>query len=346
MAFVQFSAARSLFARLGFVLTTILVANAAQAADKVVLRINFTPWGMHAQYFGGRAQGFYAQEGIELEIRPPAAGQQNEVFIATGREQFGLTNADAFVKAKGSGLPIVAIMADQPDNPFSVITLTKSGIDSPEKMKGMKIAWFQANVIGLIEPVLQKGGLTRKDIEFVMVARGAEVQMLAAGQVDGLFGYSFGQALTLEDKGFPVNIMPVRDYGVQFYGTVLYTNEALLKSNPDLVRRFMRATLRSLIWTHDNVEAAMKEIVAVSPDRDLQLESRKLRMIFDLYKTPDYATRFGMMTDAKWQSSINILADSGDLPKKPDTKSMYTNSILEGLEESRALATLIRQPAK
>ena len=90
----------------------------------------------------------------------------------------------------------------------------------------------------------------------------------------------------------------------------------------------------------------MKEIVAVSPDRDLQLESRKLRMIFDLYKTPDYATRFGMMTDAKWQSSINILADSGDLPKKPDTKSMYTNSILEGLEESRALATLIRQPAK
>ena len=163
MAFVQFSAARSLFARLGFVLTTILVANAAQAADKVVLRINFTPWGMHAQYFGGRAQGFYAQEGIELEIRPPAAGQQNEVFIATGREQFGLTNADAFVKAKGSGLPIVAIMADQPDNPFSVITLKKSGIDSPEKMKGMKIAWFQANVIGLTSTVTCNVGRSRID---------------------------------------------------------------------------------------------------------------------------------------------------------------------------------------
>ena len=53
-----------------------------------------------------------------------------------------------------------------------------------------------------------------------------------------------------------------------------------------------------------------------------------------------------MMTDAKWQSSINILADSGDLPKKPDPKSMYTNSILEGLDESKSLATLIRQPAK
>ena len=332
---------------IAFALVTLTLSSTpALALDKVVLRINFTPWGMHAQYFGGRAQGFYKAEGIDLEIRPPAAGQQNEVMIATGREQFGLTNADAFVKAKGSGLPVVAVMADQPDNPFSVITPAKAGITTPEKMKGMKLAWFQANVMGLIEPVLAKGGLTRKDIDFVTVARGAEVQMLAAGQVDGLFGYSFGQALTLEGRGFPVNVMPVRDYGVQFYGTVIYTNEALLKSNPDLVKRFVRATIKSLIWTHDNVEQAMKEIVAVSPDRDLKLESRKLRMIYDLYNTPDYAERFGLMTDAKWQSSIDILASGGDLPKKPTAQSMYTNAIINSIDEAKALAALVKQPAK
>ena len=327
-------------------ITSLAFTPATFAADKVVLRITFTPWGMHAQYFGGRAQGFYAEEGIDLEIRPPAAGQQNEVFIATGREQFGVTNADAFVKAKGSGLPIVAVMADQPDNPFSVITPQKAGITTPEKMKGMKLAWFQANVMGLIEPVLAKGGLTRKDVDFVSVARGAEVQMLAAGQVDGLFGYSFGQALTLEGKGFPVNVMPVRDYGVQFYGTVIYTNEALLKSNPDLVKRFVRATIKSLIWTHDNIEQAMKEIVAVSPDRDLKLESRKLRMIYELYNSPDYAERFGLMNDAKWQSSIDILASGGDLPKKPTAQSMYTNAIINSIDEAKTLSTLIKQPAK
>ena len=318
----------------------------ASAADKVIMRINFTPWGMHAQYFGGRAQGFYAEEGIELEIRPPSSGQQNEVFIGSGREQFGVTNADAFVKARGSGIPIVAVMADQPDNPFAVISLKKAGITGPEKLKGSKIAWFPANVVGLLEPVLTKGGLTREDVELVNVARGAEVQMLAAGQVDALFGYSFGQALTLEMRGFPVNVMPVRDYGVKFYGTVIYTNDALLKSNPDLVKRFVRATMKSLIWTHGNVETAMKEIVAVSPDRDLKLESRKLRMIYELYKTPDYSERFGMMTDAKWQSSIDILAASGDLPKKPSPKEMYTNSIIESLEEAKTLAATIKQPPK
>ena len=53
--------------------------------------------------------------------------------------------------------------------------------------------------------------------------------MLAAGQVDAVFGYQFGQALTLEQRGFPVNVMPLRDYGVKFYGTVIYTSEQLLK---------------------------------------------------------------------------------------------------------------------
>src|SRR5690554_4400346 len=55
-----------------------LFATTAHAADDVVMRINFTPWGMHAQYFAGQAQGFYEEAGINIEIRPPSAGQLNE----------------------------------------------------------------------------------------------------------------------------------------------------------------------------------------------------------------------------------------------------------------------------
>jgi NitT/TauT family transport system substrate-binding protein len=301
---------------------------------------------MHAQYYVGKAQGFYEKEGIDLEIRPPAAGQQNEVLIGTGKEQFGVGNIDSFVKAKSSGLPIVSVMMDQPDNPFAVVTLVKNGIDSPAKMKGMKLAWFQTNVPAMIDPMLKSGNLSRKDIEFVSVARGSEVQMLAAGQVDALFGFSYGQALTLESKGFPVRVFPIRDFGVRLYGTHIYTHEDLIKKNPDLVKRFVRATLKSLIWTHDNVEEAMKEVVKVSPDRDHKLESRKLRMIYDMYNNGDYAARFGQMTNDKWASTIEIMATAGDLIKKPAPSAMYTNQFVDALDEAKTLATLIKQPAK
>ncbi len=318
-----------------------LAATAASAQDKVVLRINFTPWGMHGQYFGGIAQGIYKAEGIDLEIRPPSAGQQNEVFIGTGREQFGLSNADSFIKARASGLPITAIMADQPDTPFSVITLKKDNYTDPKQLKGKKISWFQTNVKGILDPLLKKGGLTRADIEYVNVARGAEVQMLAAGQVDAVFGYHYGQALTLDMRGFPTSVMPLKDNGVNFYGTIIYTSDALLKSNPDLAKRFVRATMKSLIWTKDNMEKAVAEVVKVSPDRDLKLETKKLDIIYGLYNSPDYAERFGRMNDAKWESSIKYLAGEGDLPKTPAPGEMYTNTIVDSLDEAKALSKLV-----
>ena len=322
---------------------TCLPAGVALAADKVIMRINFTPWGMHAQYFGGKAQGIYQAEGIDLEIRPPSAGQQNEIFIGTGREQFGVANADSFIKARASGVPVVAIMADQPDTPFSVITLTKSNIAKPADLKGKKLSWFQTNVKGMIDPLLAKGGLKRDDIEFVNVARGAEVQMLAAGQVDAAFGYHYGQALTLDMRGFPTSVMKLSDYDVQFYGSVIYTSEQLLKSNPDLVKRFVRATLKSLIWTAANKQAAVAEIVKVSPDRDLKLETKKLEIIYELYNSPDFAQRFGLMNEKKWQSSIEILASSGDLTKKPAPKEMFTNTMVESLDEAKSLAGIVRK---
>src|SRR5262245_3075609 len=334
------------------VLAIVLAANnagvpsAASAADAVIMRLNFSPWGMHAAYFGGRAQGYYKDEGIDLELRPPSQGQMGELLVGTGREQFGITNADSFIKARASGVPVIALMADQPDNPYSVIALKKSGIDAPAKLKGKKVAWFQALERGLLDPVIQSAGLTREDVELVTVARGAEVQLLVAGQVDALFGYSFGQALTLETRGFPVNVMPIRDYGVKTYGTVIYTSEALLKNNPELVKRFLRATVKGVIYAHDNAEAAVQEVIKHAPDREVPLETKKVLIIFTLYNVPDYAERFGLMTDAKWTSSVELLAKGGDLARSPTPSEMYTNAVLESLPEAKTLATLIKTPAK
>ncbi len=320
-----------------FLCASLMSTGAASAADNVVMRINFTPWAMHAPIIGGKAMGIYAKEGIDLEIRPPSGGQQNEVFIGSGREQFGLANSDSFVKARASGVPVVAIMGDQPDPPVAIITLKKSGIAEPKQMKGKKLSWFQANVKAQVDPLLKAGGLTREDVEFVNLARGAEVQMLAAGKVDAIWGFSYGQALTLENKGFPVNVMAGKDYGLVNYGSLFYTSEQLLKSNPDLVKRFVRATLKSLIWAREHKEEAVAEVIKLSPDRDLKLETRKLGIIYGIYKSPDYRMRFGLMSDAKWQDTIDVFSDEA-LSRKPVPKEMYTNQFVESLDEAKQLA--------
>ena len=320
-----------------------LFATTAHAADDVVMRINFTPWGMHAQYFAGQAQGFYEEAGINIEIRPPSAGQLNEAIIATGREHFGITNVDSFTRARANGLPVRAIMMDQPDLPFAVITLESSGISAPEHIAGKKIGLFQSTGAGMVTPFLKAGGLTEKDVTLVNIARGTENQLLASGEIDAVIGFSYGQALTLEERGIPVNVMPLKDYGVVTYGTVIYTNEMLIEQNPDLVQRFVAATVKALNWTADNKKDAVAEVIKVSPDRDLDLETRKLEIIYGLYDSPDYADAFGVMSADKWESTIDFYIETGEFETRPDVDGIFTNDFIANVPEATALAEKVRQ---
>ena len=316
-------------------------ARAQGRLQDAILRLNFTPWGMHAQYYAALKQGMYRAEGINLEIRPAAAGQQNEVFIAAGREQFLVANADGYIKSRAAGLPVISVMSDQPDTPVSVFSLKTSNITRPQDMRGKKITWFQSQVKGLLDPLLQRGGLTRNDITFLTVGRGAEVQIVAAGQAEMGFGFSYGQPLTLEGRGFPVNVMALKDYGVKFCGTSIVANEREA-GRGDLTERFLRATMKGLIWTHGNMNTAMSYVVEVAPDRDLALEVRKLQMIYDLYRSPDFAERFGLFDESKWESSIVYLMEGGDLQRRPTARELYTNDFVNRIAESRQLAALVQ----
>lgn len=315
----------------------------AAAQDKVVMRINFTPWGMHGQYYAGIDQKIYEKEGIDLKIVPPSAGQQNEVFIGSGREQFGVANVDSFVKARASGLAVRAVMVDQPDSPLAVITLKSSGIEKPADMRGKRLGRFQTTAISQLAPFLSAGGLTADDVEMVTVTRGAEVQLLAAGEVDGIVGFSYGQALTLQERGFAVNVMSMKDYGLNTYGTVIYTSDMLIENNPDLVRRFVKATVEALDWTADNTREAVAAVIKVAPDRELDLETRKLDIIYGLYNSPDNDQVFGLMTEEKWNSTIDFYVESGEIEVRPDASELFTNEFIADLPQAKALARKITQ---
>lgn len=79
----------------------------------------------------------------------------------------------------------------------------------------------------------------------------------------------------------------------------------------------------------------------VSPDRDLKLETRKLGIIYGLYKSPDYRERFGLMNDAKWKETIEVFSEA--IPRKPAPSEMYANKVLESLVESKQLAQMLQK---
>jgi len=208
------------------------------------------------------------------------------------------------------------------------MTPKASGIDEPSKRKDKTPSWFQTGVRGRLDPPRAAGGLTQDDIEFVAVARGADDRGRAGGchfRLRLRTGPDAGHA-GLCDEHRRVG----RD-GVQLHGALPYASDDLPESDPDLVQRFIRATMTPCVWTADSKRAALGEVIKQSPDRDLDLGTGKPEIIRGLQNSPDPAERFGTMNAERFLSSIGILAASGDLPTKSEPADMFANAVVESL---------------
>jgi NitT/TauT family transport system substrate-binding protein len=340
------SKVRSFTLGLIVLLTLVFLGNAmpAVALEKVVLRLNWIPWSMHTAFYTAAEKGFYGKEGLEVEIRPAAGATQGPLLVGSGSEHFGLALTDIFINAKGNGVPVVAVSADQPDTPLCIFSLKKTGILKPTDLIGKNLGHAQAssNRI-LIDLAFETAGIDPKKIPRIEIPPGAEIQLMLAGKIDAAEGFYYGQPVTLKDKGFETNQIILRDLGLSMYGTVLYTSKQIAQKRPDLVEKFLRGTLNGLMYTYKHTNESVAYILKFAPERSLPLEVEKLKKIFDIYRCPDYREKgWGFMTDRKWASGISYLEKGGGFKGgslKPS--ELYTNEFITRVPESKHFATML-----
>jgi NitT/TauT family transport system substrate-binding protein len=128
--------------------------------------------------------------------------------------------------------------------------------------------------------------------------------------------------------------MPLKDHGVSFYGTVIYTSEQLLKSNPDLVKRFVNATMRAYKETEANPDAAiasMADIVGGSMAEDQG--KAQARAVLDvtlsvLYSKANKDKHLGMNVPADWDDMLALMKKYNDLQTDKPASAFYTNDFV------------------
>jgi ABC-type nitrate/sulfonate/bicarbonate transport system substrate-binding protein len=186
--------------------------------------------------------------------------------------------------------------------------------------------------------------LTGVDLTRVKVVNhpvGAEYQLLVTGKVDSFGGFCSGQVPTLEEKGFKVGTISLKDMGVDAYGMMLFTNEKTLKERPEALVKFLRGWLKGHQWAYQNVAEATKLVLKHRPDRNM-LEGAKFKMILAENRADEARQRgFGAMTDEKWQKSIDILVKAGIMDKPLSVREVYTNDLIERAQEGKDFAKLL-----
>jgi len=164
--------------------------------------------------------------------------------------------------------------------------------------------------------------------------------MLADGKVDAITGFSFSMHFNLLQKGIKpedVKTMLMADHGLVLYGNAIMVNPDFAKANPKVVAGFVRATIKGVIDTAKDPEAAIKSVMKRNDTGDEKIELERLKMsLRDNFVTPWVRENgVGGIDVPRLAKSIEQIALTYDFKNKPKAEDIFTGEFLPPASERK-----------
>ncbi|MBI2848628.1 MAG: ABC transporter substrate-binding protein [Chloroflexi bacterium] len=275
-------------------------------------------------FYVGLAKGIFKEEGVDLQVQLMKADVAVAALIS-GEVEFN-TAASTILQAAARGAPVRQVMAVRGKPAWHV--MTKSDIRSVQDLKGKKIGVGTARSAPqfAMMKILQKNGLDpNKDAIFLGLGGVTSTRLgaLRAGSVDALLETAPQHAL-LKKEGFN-ELMKVADGVPEWPVGSLSTGTKQIRDRPDMVKRMIRATLKSMIFVKQNkadtVDILMKELAELGMDRDSMAAS------YD--DTVDQFMMDGMMSDQGLVIEFASMKEFGEKVEVPKAADLVDYSLLQ-----------------
>jgi NitT/TauT family transport system substrate-binding protein len=318
---------RRLFAALGALL---LAATPAMAQDRVSLRLNWLLYGFHTPFHLGVERGFYREAGIELTIGEGQGSARAVQLVAAGSDTFGLSDGASIINGVTRGAPVQAVMGIMNRSPFAIIVREDSGIRTMRDLAGRTIAATTGEAGLVIFPAMLRANNMAPDaVRFLRVDGAGKLVATLENRTVGMLGGVENQALILPQRGVAVRSILYADNGANTMGLAIHATRDTLSRNPDMVRRFVRATQRSFEAAEREPEAAIAAGIRVKPDMERDLSLAQLRAGLPLVRSARGAQQpIGWMAPEDWAETLSLMKEYQELRTDLPADAFFTNGFL------------------
>lgn len=302
---------------------------AAFADDAVSLRLNWYLGGLHAPFYYGKDKGFYKDEGIDLTINEGRGSVNTVQVVAAGSDTFGLADSSSVIAAATKGAEVKSVMTVLSSTGYSVVSLASENIKTPKDLEGKKFAVTAGDPLGqLFRAMAAYNKLDMSKISFVQVDPAAKVVSVLEKKVDGLLGGADDQFFLIKYKGEQPAALRYANHGANIVGMTIVTQEQTIKNKADLVRRFVKATVRSWDETKKNPEAAVDATMKAKPDLNRASQLDQLKVDIELMNSENAKGRTGWGAEKDWAQTLTLLKEYRDVQTDKPWTAFHTNEFL------------------
>ncbi len=324
-------------------MASLAAAPTAAAAEKVVLQLRWSPTFQFAGYYAALWQGYYAEAGLEVDIRPGLDPQGRPLAVAEevqdGRAHFGVSGSDILVaNDRGDDLVILGSFFQH-----SGIALFMRESDDLRTLGD-----------ALKKDILRRpGDLTDVSLMAMAVAAGFEPpdihmtgtsQDFFAGRGDGYVGYVISTPYHFAEQGVKARMFRPLDYGVDFYGDSLFAKRDLVHAKPEVAEAMLRATRRGWEYALQHPEEIVARLSTMDPGLTFLKDGWGLNrfMVEPVRRLTAWPmVELGHVNPDRWARMHQTLARFGmvERPFNPDT--FLFNSVRLEADEARRIYRLL-----
>ena len=312
-----------------FIAIAMHMSAAAIAADAVTFRLNWYIVGLHAPFLYGKERGFYKDEGIDLTINEGRGSISTAQVVAAGTDQFGFADSSSVVMVAAKGGEIRSVMSLLNTSPFAVVSRADSNIRSPKDLEGKRLALAQGDpFFQLFGAMAAINKLDTSRITMVQVDPAGKTVSVLEKRADALLGSIDDQYYALKHRGVEPAALRFSDHGVDLVGFTVFAHNSVIKAKPDVVRRFVKASVRAWEEARKNPNAAIDAAMKTKPDLNRQALYDQLNSDLPLLDSKNSKGRIGWGAQADWERTLNILKTYRDVKTDQGWTFFHTNEFL------------------
>ena len=300
--------------------------NSSETKDNSDLReidvvLDWYPNALHAFLYVAMEKGYYAEEGLKVNIRFPSNTNDALSLVAAGKAEIGLYyQHDVILSRANQNVPVKSIGAVVQGPLNIVLSLKEKNITSPSDLVGKTIGYAGTELSeALIRSIMDHVGADYSDVTMVDVGFDL-MNSMTTGNVDATIGCLVNHEVPqMEEEGFEVNWFALDEYGVPTnYEGVFVANDATIENDSALLRSFLRASAKGFADMKADPEEALRILLDNQNEENFPLsetvERKSMETLLPMMETADAA--FLSQSEACWQENIDWLYDSGMIQAK------------------------------
>ncbi|SFP74851.1 putative hydroxymethylpyrimidine transport system substrate-binding protein [Oscillibacter sp. PC13] len=292
--------------------------------------LDWYPNALHAFLYEAIDKGYFAEEGLKVNIRFPSNANDAISMVAAGKADIGLYYQQDVIQARAEqNVPVKSIGAVVQAPLNIILSLKEKNITSPADLVGKTVGYAGTELSeALIRSIMDNVGADYSDVTMVDVGFDL-MSSMTTGNVDATIGCLVNHEVPqMEEEGFAVNWFDLDDYGVPtYYEGVFLANDDAIEHDADTLKSFLRACAKGFDDMQANPEEALQILLDNQNAENFPLsetvERKSMETLLPLMETSDAA--FLSQTDACWQENMEWMLAQGLIAEAPSLDDVRVN---------------------